>query len=120
MSGNDTCWRLPADLIRLALYADRAGVMQPAPQRRFLSIVDGIVGGEGDGPLRPTPKTCGVLLAGFHPIAVDLVGARLMGFDPLKITQLRELAQGAASRLEPGFGGCDPVAIAGTRRRSVR
>lgn len=110
-SGNDTCWRLPADLIRLALYADRQGVMQAVPQRRFLSIVDGIVGGEGDGPLRPTPKHCGVLLAGFHPIAVDLVSARLMGFDPLKIIQLSELAQGQAARLEPGFGACDPRRI---------
>lgn len=110
-AGNDTCWRLPADLIRLALYADRQGVMQPVRQRRFVSIVDGIIGGEGDGPLKPMPKTCGVLLAGLHPIAVDLVSARLMGFDPLKITQLCELAQGEASRLKPGFGACDPAAI---------
>jgi uncharacterized protein (DUF362 family) len=104
--GNDTCWRLPADLMRLALFADRSGKMQPTPQRRFLSIVDGIIGGEGNGPLRATPKAAGVILAGTHPIAVDLVAARLMGFNPSKIKQLYELSQGLATELIPGFGAC--------------
>src|SRR5439155_27141491 len=80
-SGNDTCWRMAADLIRIALFADRNGKLCTTPQRRFLSVVDGIIGGEGNGPLHPTPKPCGVLLAGMHPVAVDLVCARLMGFD---------------------------------------
>ncbi|HEX6292755.1 MAG TPA: DUF362 domain-containing protein [Herpetosiphonaceae bacterium] len=109
--GNDTCWRLPADLIRLALFADRSGAMQATPQRRFLSIVDGIVGGEGNGPLRAAPKACGVLLAGLHPIAVDLVAARLMGFAPYAIKQLYELSQGIAPRLVPGLGPCPVAAI---------
>jgi uncharacterized protein (DUF362 family) len=109
--GNDTCWRLPADLMRLALFADRTGTMQATPQRRFLSIVDGIIGGEGNGPLRATPKAAGVLLAGLDPVAVDLVGARLMGFDPISIKQLGELSQGLATQLAPALAPCTLEAI---------
>lgn len=109
--GNDTCWRLPADLMRVALFADAHGRLQAQPQRRFISIVDGITGGEGNGPLKASPKPAGVLLAGTHPVAVDLVGARLMGFDPARIKQLYELSQGIATELEPSLGRCDPGAI---------
>lgn len=109
--GNDTCWRLPADLLRLVLFADRDGVMQRTRQRRLLSIVDGIIGGEGNGPLRATPRAAGVVLAGLHPIAVDLVAARLMGFNPHTIKQLYELSQGLATQLVPNLGPCDLSAI---------
>jgi hypothetical protein len=102
--GNDTCWRLAADLARIAVFADRDGVMQMTPQRRFLSIVDGIVGGEGDGPLNARPKPCGVLLAGMHPVATDLVSSHLMGLDWRRIPYLRELSEGFCADLEPGFG----------------
>jgi hypothetical protein len=53
-------------------------------------IVDGIVGGEGNGPLDPTPKRAGVVLAGQNPVAVELACARLMGFDYLHLPMLRE------------------------------
>ena len=43
-------------------------------------MVDGIVGGEGNGPMAPDPKPCGVVVAGTHPVAVDCVAATLMGF----------------------------------------
>ena len=79
--GNDTIWRPVLDLNKILLYADREGFMQSERQRKFFSVVDGIVGGEGDGPLLPTPKSCGVLLAGFNPLSVDLCATRLMGFD---------------------------------------
>ena len=57
--GNDTAWRMTADLARVVLFADSSGEMQREPQRRFVSIVDGIVAGEGTGPLAPDPKPCG-------------------------------------------------------------
>src|SRR5262249_38825398 len=65
----------------ILLYADREGVMRSERQRRFFSVVDGIIGGEGDGPLLAMPKTAGVLLAGFNPLAVDICATQLMGFD---------------------------------------
>jgi hypothetical protein len=79
--GNDTTWRMALDLNRILLYADTAGALHDRPQRRFFSVVDGIVGGEGNGPLDPRPKPAGVLLAGSNPVAVDLICAWVMGFD---------------------------------------
>ena len=61
------------------------------PQRRTFSIIDGVIGGESNGPLAPDPVAAGVLLAGENLVAVDLVAARLMGFDPLKIRMYQNL-----------------------------
>ena len=79
--GNDTTWRMAVDLNRILMYADAEGQVRSKPQRWLFSIVDGIVGGEGNGPLDPTPRRAGVILAGANPVAVDLVCTRLMGFD---------------------------------------
>jgi uncharacterized protein (DUF362 family) len=79
--GNDTIWRTCLDLMRANLYADRDGRMRETPQRGHLSIVDGVVGGEGNGPLAPVDHPCGLLIAGENPAAVDAVCTRVMGFD---------------------------------------
>jgi hypothetical protein len=88
--GNDTTWRMVIDLNRLLHYADDGGMLRERPQRRFFSVVDGIVAGEGNGPLDPTPRGAGLILAGDNPVAVDLACARLMGFDYQRIPMLRE------------------------------
>jgi len=79
--GNDTTWRMVIDLNRILMYADREGHLQNAPARRMFSIVDGIIGGEGNGPLDPMAKKVGMVLAGGNGVAVDLACAYLMGFD---------------------------------------
>ena len=53
-------------------------------------IVDGIVAGEGEGPLSPTPKHCGLVFASQNPVALDAVAARFMGYDYQKIPLIRE------------------------------
>ena len=55
------------------MYADAEGRVHEQPVRRFFSVVDGIVAGEGNGPLDPTPKRALVVLAGGNPVAVDAV-----------------------------------------------
>lgn len=87
--GNDTIWRTVYDVLKCWIYADKSGVLQDAPQRRFFCIVDGLVAGEGNGPLAPKAKACGVCIAGCDPVAVDTACATLMGFDPEKIRILR-------------------------------
>ncbi|MCE1225084.1 MAG: DUF362 domain-containing protein [Geobacteraceae bacterium] len=47
-----------------------------------LTIVDGIVAMEGDGPNSGTPRQLGVLLAGENPVAIDTVAAYLAGIPP--------------------------------------
>jgi uncharacterized protein (DUF362 family) len=92
-NGNDTIWRTVIDLNRILLYATKEGRMSSERQRRFLSIVDGIVAGEGQGPLGPTPRPCGVLLAGFDPLSVDWAGACLMGLDPERVPLLHHASR---------------------------
>jgi hypothetical protein len=83
--GNDTLWRTVLDLNRLLIYADRDGVVSPQIKRRTINIVDAIVAGEGEGPMEPTSRHCGLLLGGLNPAAVDMTLASLIGFDFQKI-----------------------------------
>lgn len=91
--GNDTAWRMTADLARVIIFADETGRLHETPQRRFFSVVDGIVAGENEGPLAASPKPCGVLLGGDNLLAVDLACTRLMGFDWRKIRSLAWLLE---------------------------
>lgn len=83
--GNDSAWRMAVDLLRIFYFADQGGTIRDTVQRRMFSVIDGVVGGENNGPLNPDPHPSGVLLAGENPLAVDLVATRLMGFDPMKL-----------------------------------
>jgi len=79
--GNDTLWRTILDLNRALLYADKEGVLRTGPQRRVLSVVDGIVAGDGQGPLSNDPRPLGALVGGTSSAAVDVWLCRLMGYD---------------------------------------
>jgi len=83
--GNDTTWRMVTDLDRILMYADKDGHLVTSPARRVFCIVDGIVGGQGNGPLDPTPKPAGIVAAGGNLVAVDLTCAKLMGFDYMRL-----------------------------------
>jgi uncharacterized protein (DUF362 family) len=50
-----------------------------------LSIIDGIIGMEGMGPISGTPVPVGAMLFGTDPVATDHVVAKVMGIDPNKI-----------------------------------
>lgn len=81
--GNRTTWRMCLDLNRCLYYSDRAGLHldAPRPVRTVLTVIDGIVAGEGEGPLAPRDVPLGVVLAATDPVALDLAAVRLMGFD---------------------------------------
>jgi len=89
--GNDSAWRMVVDLAKIIHFVDKEGRLHNVPQRRLLSIIDGVVGGENKGPLVPDPKPAGVLIAGDNFLAVDLVATRLMGFDFEKLKQFTNL-----------------------------
>jgi uncharacterized protein (DUF362 family) len=86
--GNDTIWRMCLDLNKLVFYGNADGTLR-APERqnrkRHYVLVDGILAGQGGGPLNPDPLPAGVVLFGVHPPSVDAACAYLMGFDPDKI-----------------------------------
>ena len=97
--GNDTIWRTVYDGLKCWIYADKEGRLQSLPQRKFFCIVDGIIAGEGNGPLAPTAKPCGICIAGFDPLAVDTVSAVLMGFDPTRLKILAKTEQARGYRI---------------------
>ncbi len=83
--GNDSAWRMVSDLMKIMMYADRDGHLNDSPQRRIFTLIDGVIAGEGNGPLVPTEKRAGVVIAGLNPLATDIVGTRMMGFDWQKL-----------------------------------
>ena len=52
------------------------------------SILDGVVGMEGEGPSGGRPRAVGALIGGRNAHAVDAVGARLIGLRPEQVTTL--------------------------------
>lgn len=54
-----------------------------------LTIMDGIVGMEGDGPSAGTPRKIGVLLASSNPYAIDTVACKLINLDYNKVPTIR-------------------------------
>lgn len=113
--GNDTTWRMVLDLNRVLLYADAKGVLRQQPVRRFFSVVDGIMAGEGNGPLDPARRPLGTVLAGFNPVSVDLVAARIMGFDYEALPVLHRALEDHDLPLT-SFEHRDVVAISNDRR----
>ena len=81
--GNDTIWRMVADVYTAMKKRDR----------RYFSIIDGIVAGEGQGPFCPTSKNANTIIAGDDLLFVDCVTARYMGLDPNMIRYLAHFIQ---------------------------
>jgi len=87
--GNDTAWRMVLDLNKCLFHFGSDGRPRTKPLR-YMTLVDGIVAGEGDGPVTVDAKPCGVVVAGLNPVAVDTVCATLMGFDYRKLSLLSQ------------------------------
>jgi len=87
---NDTLWRTILDINRCLFFADSDGQFHIEKQRRYFTLLDGILGMEGEGPMEGTPKEAGCLVAAYSPVASDYVTASIMGMDPDKIPSIRE------------------------------
>ncbi len=73
-------------------------------KRGFFCIIDGIIGGEKDGPLAPDPVGAGILVAGHNPLAVDAVATTLMGFEIEKIPVIKKALK-HKDYINPVFSG---------------
>lgn len=87
--GNDTCWRMVMDLNKIAIFGKKDGTISKTPQRELFSLCDGIIGGQGDGPLNPQPLPLGVISFTNNSLINDICMATLMGFDIQKIPLLK-------------------------------
>jgi uncharacterized protein (DUF362 family) len=89
--GNDTTWRMTADVYN-AFVKDITGFRRKMGwQYKGFSVVDGIVGGDTDGPHYPNSVKSGVILSGEDLLAVDATCIRLMDYDIKTIKYLKAL-----------------------------
>jgi hypothetical protein len=87
--GNDTAWRMALDLVTV-LRRERREKGRPT-----LFVYDGLVAGEGEGPLAPDAVELGLLAASDDPVAGDVAVAGEVGVAVQGIPLLREaLARG--------------------------
>ncbi len=76
--------KMPKIMDFAGLLVDIAQYVKPA-----LSIMDGIVGMEGNGPSAGQPRNIGALLLSIDPFALDVVAADLIGLKPGKVPTIR-------------------------------
>jgi uncharacterized protein (DUF362 family) len=94
------CYGWPKNVLHWA-GIDRAILDINAAVRPDFAIVDGVIGMEGNGPIQGSPKTCGVIVLGDDPVAVDSTCARVMGLAPERIKYLARAAT-LLGHIEPG------------------
>jgi uncharacterized protein (DUF362 family) len=100
---------------------------------KTISVVDGILAMEGDGPIMGSAKPMGLILVGTNNTAVDATLGRIMGFEPSQIEYLK-LAGGSLGPIsdslieqrgerwrdvENPFTLIDAPQLRGLRRRGV-
>jgi len=64
-----------------------------------ISIMDGIVGMQGRGPINGYPINAGVILASTDPVALDATGMRLIGLDPYSSEHVRVAGESGVGRI---------------------
>lgn len=87
--GNDTIWRTILDINRIVLYSTKNGVLMNTKQRTIFNVADMIICGEKEGPLMPSPKDVGYLVASFNQLNMDNVISDIMGFEAEKIKYIK-------------------------------
>lgn len=106
-SGNDTAWRMVVDLVTI-LHRHRHDAGRPT-----LFVYDGLVVGEGNGPLAPDAVELGLLAVSNDPVAGDVAVARELGVQPEEIPLLREALDRHA--WGPGSQAATVEVVAGER-----
>jgi uncharacterized protein (DUF362 family) len=106
-----TCYGWPKNLLHInGIPLSILGLYEILPP--VVSVVDGIVGMEGDGPLFGTPVNHGLVAVGQDPVAVDATCAELMGLSVEDVTYLR-LAKWA------GVGQSRAIEVRGATKGSL-
>ena len=80
--GNDTTWRMGMDIARILKHSENTGLLHDNERRKIIVFIDGIVSGEGKGPLAPTAKPYGYLSYSDDIATGDYVAACFMGLNP--------------------------------------
>jgi uncharacterized protein (DUF362 family) len=73
--------------------------------RSALTVIDGFVGMEGQGPVDGTPVQMNLIIAGKDPVATDAVAAQVMGFNPYEIKHIRKAHEKGLGKSEAEIVG---------------
>lgn len=73
-----------------------------------LGVVDAFTSMEGDGPINGTPVDTRLALASVDPLALDTLGAKIMGFDPTQILYMSSMNEAGL-----GQGDLDKINVLG-------
>ena len=87
--GNDTVWRMVLDLNLIAIYGKSDGTLADVPQRTLYTLCDGIIGGQGNGPLSPGPVASGFIAFSNNSYAMDVVAGKLFRLNIDRIPLLK-------------------------------
>ena len=87
--GNDTTWRMVMDINLIALFGKNDGTLAKEQQRFIYNLCDGIIAGQGNGPLKPEPLPLGIVSFSNDPALTDICMAKLMGFEINKVPLLK-------------------------------
>ncbi|WKY42912.1 DUF362 domain-containing protein [Eubacteriaceae bacterium ES2] len=79
-----------------------------------LTIVDSVIGMEGQGPHAGTPIEMNLIVAGADTVAVDSVACSIMGFEPMEIPAIRCAGTEGQGELD-----LDKIEVVGTPIASV-
>lgn len=79
-----------------------------------MTLVDGVVGMEGDGPAGGTPKQVGVLMASENPYSIDLAACRIIGIAPMDVPYLNAAQRRGLcdDKIDPALLLLEPLAAA--------
>lgn len=87
--GNDTTWRMVMDLNKIALFGRVDGTISATRRRSIYSLCDGIVAGQGDGPLSPEPLALGFMAFSNNSTITDACFGTLIGLDIYRVPLLK-------------------------------
>ncbi len=88
--------------------------------RPVFTVVDGLIGQEGMGPLMGLPVELGLILAGRDLVAVDATAGRVMGFEAEEVPITVAAAKRGLGVLEAGRIEVVGESVDAVRRRFVR
>lgn len=91
--GNDTTWRMVLDINRIAEFGKKDGTISLEKQRQIYSLCDGIIAGQGEGPLKADTLPLGVISFTNNSVLNDRAMALMMGFSPDRIPLLNKFNQ---------------------------
>ncbi len=82
--------------------------------RPRLTIMDAVIGHEGEGPSAGSPKNIGLILASADGVALDAAATRIVGYEPLRVyTTYYAHERGI------GVGDIDLIEVAGDKLEDV-